>query len=196
MNTKEYLDRLLVRYASTFNLYVPYQLNNRKYDAYGFFESHVEKYVLTRNANLWTQDSYEHCLFLRVDQLTKEILDEMKETVVNIIEPDMVLKGEKYPPENHMYSYMSIILITEKKPDKKILKYIKKQKYEKGYMFNIRGFSNYQLCVVSMEDEAVYYNRAASKKKKLLQSVFSDVYQGKIGFQELWDRGDVTPYEQ
>lgn len=196
MDAKGYLDRLLVRYASTFNIYVPYQIFDRVFDAYGYFTSHVEKYVLTRNANLYTQDSYEHSLFLTVDTVTKELVDEMRHVILDYVEPTLVLKGEKNPEQNHMYSYMTVILITNQAPDKEVIKYLKKQKYDKGYMLNVRGFSQAQFCMVSIADEKVYTNSAAHKKKKLLNGIFKEVKEGRVGFQELWDKGDVTPFQQ
>ena len=196
MNAKEYLNRLLVRYAGTFDIYVPYKIFEREFDAYGFFSSHVEKYVLTRNANLYTQDSYEHSLFLTVDVVTKDLIDEMKRVILDYVEPTLVLKGEKNPEPNHMYSYMTVILISNKEPEKDVVKYLKKQKYDRGYMMHVRGFSQAQFCMVSIADEKVYTNSAAHKKKKLLNGIFKEVKDGKVGFQELWDTGEITPYKQ
>ena len=65
-----YLDRLLVRYAGTFDLYTPYHIGGKTFPAYGYFYSHVEKFVLTRNANMWSSDSYEHILFVAMDEVT------------------------------------------------------------------------------------------------------------------------------
>lgn len=196
MKAKEYLNRLLVRYAGTFDIYIPYHIEEYVFDAYGFFKNHEEKYILTRRANLWTRECFEHCLFLTVNEVTADLIEEMKRIILEYVEPVLVLKGNKYPGENHMYSYMSIILISDKKPSREVAKMLKSQKYDKGYMMNIRGFSNYQICLVSMEDEKVLYNKAANKKKKLLNSIFKEVRDGKTGFQELWDQGVVTPYEQ
>ena len=60
LSADSYLNRLLVRYAGTFDLYTPYFLGGREFPAYGYFYSHVEKFVLTRGANMWSSDSYEH----------------------------------------------------------------------------------------------------------------------------------------
>lgn len=196
MNAKEYLDRLLVRYAGTFNIYLPYKIGDRVFDAYGFLDSHVEKYILTRHANLWSQDSYEHSLFLTVEEVNKELLDEMKEILLKQVEPKLVLKGKDLPDPNHMYSYMTIVLICNKIPDKDVIKYLKKQSYDKGYMMNIRGFSQAHFCMISTADEKVYTNRAAAKKKKFLNSVFNEVKNNKVGFHQLIEDGEVVPFKQ
>lgn len=196
MDAKQYLDRLLVRYAGTFNLYLPYIIGNRTFDAYGLLDSHVEKYILTRHANLWSQDSYEHSLFLTVEHITKELIDEMKLILLDYVEPKLVLKGKDLPEPNHMYSYMTVILICNEKPDREVIKYLKKQSYDKGYKMNIRGFSQAHFCLVCTSDESVFTNRAASKKKKFLKSVFEEVKNKKVGFQQLIENGEVVPFKQ
>ncbi len=62
MNSADYLNRLLLKYSGTFDIYQPYMIMGREYPAYGYFFSHVEKYVLVRKANMWSADSYEHIL--------------------------------------------------------------------------------------------------------------------------------------
>ena len=175
LNAENYLDRLLVRYAGTFDIYTPYTIGGRTFPAYGYFYSHVEKFVLTRGANMWSSDSYEHILFLPVEEVTADMVKQMKQLLLEEVEPKLVLKGEEVPPPNHMYSYMSVILISDKKPSKDTIKSVKKLSYDKGYMMNMRGFSQAQICLVSMEDEKVYHNFAAHGKKKTLKGIFKEV---------------------
>ena len=59
-----YTHLLLLRYSGTFDIYKPYFIDGKEYPAYGYFFSHLEKYVLVREANLWASDSYEHILFI------------------------------------------------------------------------------------------------------------------------------------
>ncbi len=196
LSADSYLNRLLVRYAGTFDLYTPYFLGGREFPAYGYFYSHVEKFVLTRGANMWSSDSYEHILFMTVDEATADLVAQMKQLLLEEVEPKLVLKGEEVPPPNHMYSYMSVILISEKKPSKDTIKAVKKLSYDRGYMMNMRGFSQAQICLVSIEDEKVYHNFAAHGKKKTLKGIFKEVKEGRVGFKELVERGELTPFSQ
>ena len=191
-----YLDRLLVRYAGTFDLYTPYHIGGKTFPAYGYFYSHVEKFVLTRNANMWSSDSYEHILFVAMDEVTASDVSEMKRILLEEVEPKLVLKGEELPPPNHMYSYMSVILISDKRPSKEAVKAVKKLSYDKGYMMNMRGFSQAQMCLVSIEEEKVYHNFAAHGKKKTLKGIFKEVKEGRAGFKELVEKGDLIPHIQ
>ena len=191
-----YLDRLLVRYAGTFDLYTPYHFGGKTFPAYGYFYSHVEKFVLTRNANMWSSDSYEHILFVAMDEVTASDVSEMKTILLEEVEPKLVLKGEELPPPNHMYSYMSVILISDKRPSKEAVKAVKKLSYDKGYMMNMRGFSQAQMCLVSIEEEKIYHNFAAHGKKKTLKGIFKEVKEGRAGFKELVEKGDLIPHIQ
>lgn len=196
LTADSYLDRLLVRYAGTFDLYTPYLLGGREFPAYGYFYSHVEKFVLTRGANMWSSDSYEHILFLTEEEITGDTVSDMKHILLDEVEPKLVLKGEEVPPPDHMYSYMSVILISQKKPSKDTIKAVKRLSYDRGYMMNMRGFSQAQICLVSIEDEKVYHNFAAHGKKKTLKGIFKEVKEGRVGFKELVERGELTPFSQ
>lgn len=196
LTAERYLNRLLVRYAGTFDLYTPYQLGGVTFPAYGYFYSHIEKFVLTRGANMWSSDSYEHILFLPVEEVTKDTVAQMKQILLEEVEPKLVLKGESVPPPNHMYSYMSVILISDKKPSKDTVKAVKKLSYDKGYMMSMRGFSQAQICLISIEEEKVYHNFAAHGKKKTLKGIFREVKEGKTGFWELVEKGELTPFKQ
>ena len=120
----------------------------------------------------------------------------MKTILLEEVEPKLVLKGEELPPPNHMYSYMSVILISDKRPSKEAVKAVKKLSYDKGYMMNMRGFSQAQMCLVSIEEEKIYHNFAAHGKKKTLKGIFKEVKEGRAGFNELVEKGDLIPHIQ
>ena len=185
MNTVDYLDRLLAKYSGTFDIYKPYVINGKEYPAYGYFFSHVEKYVLVREANMWSSDSYEHILFIETDELNEELLDEAYTLVKDYMEPVLVRKGEELPAPNHMYSYLTIAILSKKAVPKQMQKAIKKFKFEQGYKFNMRGFSQAHMVCASMEDECVYSNFVARKSVKAFKDTFNDVKAGKPGFKQI-----------
>ena len=115
MNTAEYLDRLLVKYSSAFDIYQPYVIHGKEYPAYGYFFSHTEKYVLVREANMWSSDCYEHILFMKTDTVTEELLKEASDIVRDYMEPVLVRKGGEAPEPNHMYSYLRLPFYPKKK---------------------------------------------------------------------------------
>lgn len=184
MKTADYLDRLLLRYAGTFDIYQPYMIRGREYPAYGYFFSHVEKYVLVREANMWTSDSYEHIVFMQEEAVTPDILQEAESVIRDYMEPVLVRKGEKYPEKNHMYSYLTVVVLTERAVEPQLARQIKKFSFDKGYRFNLRGFCQGRLAAVSMEEEKVYTNAAARQSRRLYQEIFQEVKDGRQGFLE------------
>lgn len=196
MNSADYLDRLLLRYSGTFDIYQPYTILGREYPAYGYFFSHVEKYVLVRKANMWSADSYEHVLFVNVEDLTSAQLEEYRRAIEEYIEPSLVLKGEKLPEPNHMYSYITIAVTAEKALSPEMKKAVKKFKFEKSYMHSIRGYAQARIAVASMEDEAVCVNGAGRTLKKLYKSVFEEVKAGKPGYREALEKQGIESFKQ
>lgn len=196
MENTKYLDRLLLRYAGTFDIYRPYVINNREYPAYGYFFSCVEKYVLSQQANLWTAKSYEHVLFVEQEQLTMEHIKQLQEAVTEYIEPKLICHGDKTPGKDHMYSYITLILISQKTPDAEVLRAVKRFKYEKGYKFNLQGYSQAHVALACMDSEKVYHNYQGRHLKKALMQVFKEVKAGKKGFDEVCRQQEIKCFEQ
>lgn len=172
MKSAEYLDQILVRYASTFDLYQPYVIHGKEYPAYGYFSSHIEKYVLVREANMWSSDSYEHILFIETEEITEALLEEAYQIIREYMEPVLVRKGEKLPAQNHMYSYLTVAVLSEKAISKQIKKEVRKFRFEKSYQFSLRGFSQGHLICAAMETEEVYSNYTARQSAKIFKDIF------------------------
>ncbi len=175
-----YLDRVLDKYSSLFDIKKPYEINGREFSAYGYFYSLNEKYVLTRKANLWRAKAYEHILFLEVDKCDSSLIEEMKTFIRDYMEPVMARNGEKYPPEDHMYTYLSIVVISKERPDKDVIRAVRRFNYDKGYLFSFRGHSEAHVICVDMESESVYTNLAARDSKKLFLETLREFEKDRI----------------
>ncbi len=196
MNSADYLNRLLLKYSGTFDIYQPYTILGREYPAYGYFFSHVEKYVLVRKANMWSADSYEHILFADPEELTDGHLEEYRQAIEEYIEPTLILKGESLPEPNHMYSYITIAVVTAKALSPEIKKAVRKFKFEKSYMHSIRGYSQARIAVASMEDEVVCVNSMGRSLKKMYRGVFEDVKAGKPGYLQALKKQEAESFKQ
>lgn len=175
MRTADYLDQLLRKYSGTFDIYQPYVIHGKKYPAYGYFFSHMEKYILVREANMWSADSYEHILFMETEEVSQSLIDEAYSVVTEYMEPVLVRKGKALPPEGHMYSYMTISLLAHKPLSREMQKAVRCFRYEKGYRFNVRGFSQAHIVCATMEDGKVYTNYAGRKSAKLYRDAFIEL---------------------
>ncbi len=187
METGQYLDRTLAKYAGTFDIYRNYSINGKKYPAYGYFFSDSEKYVLSKKANMWTIHEYEHILFIEVKEITKDLLDELYGVMESYMEPVLVRKNNKYPEKDHMSSFLTAAIICEKHPSPEIEKLIRKFRFDKGYLFSFRGHSEGHIICADMETESVITNYEARKMKKFYKQTFDEVKSGKIGYAEAYE---------
>ncbi|MBP3476527.1 MAG: hypothetical protein J6K48_09445 [Lachnospiraceae bacterium] len=196
MKTADYLDQLLRKYSGTFDIYQPYIIHGKEYPAYGYFFSHVEKYILVREANMWSSDSYEHILFIEAEEVDQSLIDEAYGLVRDYMEPVLVRKGEEFPAPGHMYSYLTISIIAQKSLSKEMKKAVKHFKYEKGYRFNMRGFSQAHIVCATLEDEKVYTNYVGRKSAKLYINNYTDVKEGKPGFRQILEEQKIEAFRQ
>lgn len=196
MRTEEYLDRLLLCYGDTFDIYMPYQIHGQEYPAYGYFFSSEERYVLVREANMWTANRHEHILFMKVDKIEEETIKEAADVIETYLEPELVRAGKKYPDKDHMYSYLTVAILSDKAIEQEIVKKIRRYKFERGYLFNFRGFSQGNLICASMEDEKIVTNYQGKRMKKMYQGIFADVRQGKKTFSQACEEEGIEPFKQ
>lgn len=188
METAAYLDRTLAKYAGMFDIYRPYAISGKEYPAYGYFFSCNEKYVLVKKANLWSVHFYEHVLFIETGTCTTALLDEIRGIITDYMEPHLVRKDEKYPEKDHMYSYITVAVICSRKPSDEVIKAIRHFRYEKDYMFTLRGHSEGHLICADMETENVYTNPGGRKMKKIYEETFNDVRKGRVGYAEAFEK--------
>lgn len=196
MEREVYLDRLLAKFGGSFDVYMPYTIQDTEYKAYAYFHNHQEKYVLVESANLWSTDCYEHVLFMDADSIDGEMFERAKNVIEQYFEPELVRKGEKYPAKNHMYSFLTVVMVGRRFSDNSVSSQIRKYRFEKGYQFNIRGYSMGRMVAVTLEDEKVFCNASAKKSKKAFLEVFGEVKAGKPGFSEICRKQGVTPFKQ
>ncbi len=193
METGQYLDRVLAKYAGSFDIFKDYEIRGNRYSAYGYFFSLGEKYVLTRKAKLWGIRAYEYVLFQETSSLTDVLLHQIVDALTGYIEPVLVRKNGKYPEKDHMYSYLSAVVICRCTPSEEMISRIRKTRFDKGYLFSFRGHSELHLIVVDLEKETVYTNAAAGKMRKLFVKVFEEVRRGEKGYNELYQEGKEDP---
>lgn len=196
MKTAEYLDRLLLRYSGSFDIYQPYVINGKEYPAYGYFFSYIEKYILVREINMWSTRSYEHILFMEVEECTQDVVNEASEIISGYMEPVLVRKNEKLPEPNHMSSHLNVIILSQKPLSRQAADKVKRFRFEKVYKFNIRGFSQGTILCVSMEDQKFVSNWHGRRKKEIFDGTFEDVKAGKPGFTQVMEERGLSPYKQ
>ncbi len=167
MENLGYFERILAEYEKTFDIYKDYHIQGEKFKAYGFFNSHSEKYLLVKEVQLWETKAFEHLFLSEKDIVTIEELNKILSLIPNYIEPQLIRKGEKYPEKNHMYSFITLVIFSKNIQDSILIEKIKKYKFEKNYLFSIRGYTQVRLLLVDTEKKTIFTNKAGKKLEKL-----------------------------
>ena len=169
----EFLDALLSQYTKTFDIVRDYEIAGTKAAAYGYFSTVSEKYVISPKANLWKIEGFEHIQFLCKETLSLEDLDKALTLMRDEMAPSLVCKGQKYPPKDHMYSYLTIAYLVDHSPDDALQKAIRDFRFEKNYLFTVRGHVQGHLVVMDLSTGKAYTNKDAKHLIPLYEDTYS-----------------------
>lgn len=172
MTAETYLERVLRAYEGSFDIARPFALGGRTFDAYANFSSMSEKYVLVEKANLWTTRTYEHALFLHADRLTPDTIADLRAFMKDVMEPELLLQGRKYPEQDHMMTYLSLVLITDTSPDEATRQAIRKFRFSRDYLLTFRGRAAGLLTVADLASGTVITNPAAKHNIPTFEAAF------------------------
>lgn len=173
MEYENYIQGILKKYENNFDLQENFKIGNKFFSNYGYFTAKSEKYIFLKDINLWEVNNSEHVFFLNIDKLTKEEIKWNKDLIIKTIEPKLVRKGEKYPPKNQMYTYLTFVFISSNPIDEDIIKEIKKFKEERNYLFTFRGYMSTRIVAVDLINKKVHTNRLGKELKNIYMKNFS-----------------------
>lgn len=161
MVKETYIEELLNEYSKSFDITRDYEIGGVKAEAYGYFSTVSEKYVINPKANLWSIHGFEHILFLDRNKVTVEDIAEVRRLMVEHMAPELVCKGKKYPEKDHMYSYVTVAFICDETPDEETLNSIRRFRFEKNYLMTIRGHVEGHLVLMDLSTGKACANKVA-----------------------------------
>ena len=192
MTAETILSKLKKMYTATFDLEESSDCAGRQVNLYGHFNVDNSRYVLSKKATLWEANCQEHLFVQAVGseamtdgrlpaveagnaecEENPEMKQEAKsetETGLNA-EPYFVRKGEEYPPKDHMYTYLTVVLITDKKINDDVKRFAKKYKFERTYKWNLRGYMQTRLVLISTADNTVITNGSGKVLEKTYRTL-------------------------
>ena len=163
---REFLDKLLRSYRSSFDVEEPFDIEGDIYDAHASFTVTSAKYVLIKKAELWRADCFEHVFFRICDRINVQELGKFRRQITDYIEPELVRKGAKWPEKNHMYTYITAVYICENGLEPDVKKALRRFRFEKNYLLTIRGYSQARVIVFDLKERQIYGNPAARQLVK------------------------------
>lgn len=172
MDSSQTLELILKEYASTFDIYRNYEYCGITYPAYAKFYAHNEKYVLVKEAKLWEANCFEHVLFIIKDSLNANDIEDIKSLIREHMEPDMVRQKNRLPSKNHMYTYLTVVILCEGSIEKEAALKIKHFRYEKTYNLTLRGWSNARLACIDLNNKKFISNKEGRVLKKVFCNIF------------------------
>ena len=69
--------------------------------------------------------------------------------------------NEKYPPKDHMRTFLTAVLVLERSPGPELIRKVRRYRFDKSYLFSLRGFSQGRIIVVDLPSKKVYTSPAA-----------------------------------
>ena len=183
MTSGDYLDKILDRMTSTHNITRNFTADGRTFAAYALYEASSEKYVLSRKANLWKVSESEHVLFMTLPENAdsgadseadsgagpganssadpEALFEEAGRLISDYMEPVLSRGNEKYPPKDHMRTFLTSVLVLERSPGPELIRKVRRYRFDKSYLFSLRGFSQGRIIVVDLPSKKVYTSPAA-----------------------------------
>ena len=183
MTSGDYLDKILDRMTSTHNITRNFTADGRTFATYALYEASSEKYVLSRKANLWKVSESEHVLFMTLPENAdpgadseavsgagpgansgaspEALFEETGRLISDYMEPVLSRGNEKYPPKDHMRTFLTAVLVLERSPGPELIRKVRRFRFDKSYLFSLRGFSQGRIIVVDLPSKKVYTSPAA-----------------------------------
>lgn len=183
MTSGDYLDKILDRMTSTHNITRNFTADGRTFATYALYEASSEKYVLSRKANLWKVSESEHVLFMTLPENAdpgtdpganpgadsdadpgaspEALFEESGRVISDYMEPVLSRGNEKYPPKDHMRTFLTAVLVLERSPGPELIRKVRRYRFDKSYLFSLRGFSQGRIIVVDLPSKKVYTSPAA-----------------------------------
>ena len=96
-------------------------------------------------------------------QLTPDTSTDLaQQLITGYMEPVLSRNNEKYPPKDHMRTFLTAVIVSEVSPSEALIRRIRKYRFDKGYQFSFRGFSQGRLVFVDLSAGKVYTSPAAN----------------------------------
>ena len=157
------LKRLLAAHEAYFNVFENYEYADRTFPGYAEFESHGEKYVLTKKAKLWEVDAFEYLFFDLVDSLDAARMDDY----IAFLKDQAIEKV--HPNPSHMTSYLSLVVIANT-ADAQALKTVRHTRFHKEFKMGFEGWVDMRLAVIDLSSRKVTTNSMGKDMKRSLEA--------------------------
>jgi len=93
--------------------------------------------------------------------ITDRLLQAVDRMISSHAEPELVRGGARYPVKNHMYSDITVVLLSREPVPATIQKVIRQYRFSRSYLFTLRGWCDGRIVAVDLAENSVYGNGQA-----------------------------------
>ncbi len=157
------IERLVESYSAYFNI-TRFEGEPLSLTAICEFFEHSERYVISRQANLWTANCEEFVYIFDVAQLTREEFERCRDFAWE--------DGQKraHIGPGHMYTYVTPIFICDTcREDARAA--IKKSRIYKSFRFSLHGWMDFHTAAFEVTSNQIVTNRSGKCVEKVLKKV-------------------------
>lgn len=157
------IERLLESYRAYYNITV-FEEEQKPLTAICEFFERSERYVLSRQANLWAAECEEFVYLFDVGHLTKEEFWKCRD----FAHEDGMKRAHIGP--GHMYTYITPVFICDScSEDARAV--VKKCRIYKSFRFSLHGWMDFHAAAVIGDSDRIESNRAGRPTAKILKKV-------------------------
>ncbi|MCD8038120.1 MAG: hypothetical protein LUE96_03410 [Lachnospiraceae bacterium] len=165
-------EKLLESYKAYYNINLSAETQMPLRAVCEFYE-HSEKFVISRNAELWSADCEEFIYLYEVEHLTKEIFEKCRDYAQN----DGLQRANIGP--GHMYTYITPVFVCDT-CDEAARKAVKRCRIYKSFQFSLHGWMDFHVAVFEVSDNKIFTNGSGRCVGKVLKNVlFQKKFQKK-----------------
>ena len=162
--------RLLESMAASYDVVRDTQIVSRRVDALAQLRALNSKYVLSRKHVLWEANAYDHALILKAQTLTAEMVEDWFAFLTREAEAELVHPGASCPPEGHMASTLTLILLCGT-VEPEAARAVRRARFSKSYRFSLRGWATGRVAAADAGSGFVYASRDAKDLRAHLLSL-------------------------
>ena len=157
-------ERVLESMTASYDVLRDAQVVSRRVDALAQLRALNCKYVLSKKHVLWEANAYDHALILKVQTLTAGMVEDWFAFMTREAEASLVHPGAQCPPEGHMASTLTLILLCGTVSPEAV-KTVKQARFSKNYWFSLRGWVTGRVAVADAGNGCAYASRDAKDLK-------------------------------
>ena len=170
MELTAYFERVLDSMAVSYDVVRDAQIVSRRVDALAQLRALNSKYVLSKKHVLWEANAYDHALILKVQTLTAAMAEDWFAFLTREAEAALVHPGASCPPEGHMASTLTLMLLCEA-VEPEAARAVRRARFSKNYRFSLRGWATGRAVAADLGGGCVYASRDAKDLEKHLLSL-------------------------